>query len=513
MVLVVFFVPITTFLAMKFWVFSHRETVVLPSGPMVLTALSATFMFLIIYWNWPVNHDTAWYLVATRKMLNGAQLYVDIIEVNPPLNFYYTVLALYIADLLGISDSNGQYLAVAALYFVSLLWTGAILRKVSHLSNGRLNVFFCFIALVYVLAAASEIAQRDHLLVLFLSPWVVSYLSSNETPPSLASSAFAAAGVCLKPFFLVFPLVLFVRDIWRARSLRPFLYPHYLMMLAIGAAYVVFVKTVHAEYLEDIAPMAVHVYGAFKKSTIGVLASQSLPLILCGVALLSLLAFYPSRVNVFLILAIAGFVCYLVQSTGFHYHLVPLFCFTLLGTAWLLLTTERFTFHLIPALMACGLLLIGLWQTGRYESQYTDEVVDQIQEFGPIASLMAASTLIDPGAPVALRLGIDWVSRYPHNWLYPGAINTLAETDCVAEAEYCALLEGFAERNRRGNLDDIIRYKPDVIVVDRIIERLARGSFTWKTFMEADPRFGDVMKDYELVHSTREIDYFLRKVN
>ena len=39
-------------------------------------------------WGQTINHDTAWYLYATRAWLDGAQLYVDIVEVNPPLSFY-----------------------------------------------------------------------------------------------------------------------------------------------------------------------------------------------------------------------------------------------------------------------------------------------------------------------------------------------------------------------------------------------------------------------------------------
>nr|WP_282569285.1 GtrA family protein [Aliiroseovarius sp. S1339] len=510
MALVAVLVPMTTFLAMKFWVFSNRDAPALPSATMVFVALAATSAFLVIYWNWPINHDTAWYLVATRKFLDGAKLYVDIIEVNPPLNFYYTIPSLLIADFLGVSDTNGQYLAVAILYLVSLLWSGAILRRVSGLSAMRLNLFFAFMALVYILGAASEIAQRDHLVVLFLSPWVVSYLSTQNKPPSLASSAFAAAGICLKPFFLVFPLALFLRDVWRTRSARPLLYPHYLLMLAIGVGYVVFVKTVHPEYLDEIAPTAVHVYGAFKKSTIGVLSSQFVPLSLGLVALTSMIAIRNAQANIFAIFAIAGFVGYLVQSTGFHYHLIPFFCFVLLGCAWLLLTAEETSLRLLPALMACGLLVLGLSQTGKYQSDYTDEVVHQLKALGPIDSLMAASTLLDPGAPVALRLGIDWVSRYPHNWLYPGAVNTLEETNCAAEPDLCALLQSFADKNRKDNLEDIVLHKPDVIVTDRIVERLVHEPFTWTTFMQADPRFAEVMKDYELVHSTREIDYYQR---
>lgn len=510
MAFVAFLVPFASFLGMKFWVFSHRETLHWPTLPMVLTAFVAVVVFLYVFWDWPINHDTAWYLVATRKMLGGARLYVDIIEVNPPLNFYYTIPALFIADLFNVSDTNGQYLAFSTLYLVSLLWSGAILRRVSTLSAIRTHVFFLFMALVLVLAAVSQVAQRDHLLVLFLMPWAISYLDEAQKPPSLASCAFAAAGICLKPFFLIFPLVMFLRDVWNTRSAKPLVYPQYLLMLAIGVGYVLFVKLVHPEYLDEIAPMAMHVYGAFKTTLFGVLLVQLAPLLLCMMALMSLMTIPAARSNVFVFLALAGFVCYLLQSTGFRYHLIPLNCFALLACAWMLLSFPKFVRSLAPAVMGCCLLMLGLWQTGRYESDYINKVVHQTQLLGPVTSLFTASTSIDPGAPVALRMGIDWTSRYPHNWLYPGAFKSLAATDCNSQPDLCDLLLSFADKNRSDNIEDIIRNQPDILVVDRIDPQFHDDLISWVTFMEEDSRFVEVMQNYDLVHSTREVDYYLR---
>jgi len=35
-----------------------------------------------------LHSDVSWYLVATERFVNGARLYQDVIEVNPPLAFY-----------------------------------------------------------------------------------------------------------------------------------------------------------------------------------------------------------------------------------------------------------------------------------------------------------------------------------------------------------------------------------------------------------------------------------------
>ena len=50
-----------------------------------------------------LNHDSAWYLDATSRWLNGAALYRDIIEVNPPLAFFLTAPALWLSGITGLA--------------------------------------------------------------------------------------------------------------------------------------------------------------------------------------------------------------------------------------------------------------------------------------------------------------------------------------------------------------------------------------------------------------------------
>lgn len=512
MVLVALMVPLATFLALRFWVFSHRGTPFLPTWQMVFITLGGMFLFIGIYWNWPANHDTAWYLVATRKMLGGAQLYVDLIEVNPPLNFYLTIPAILIADFLKISDANGQYFFVALLYGVSLLWSGAILRGAADISALRRTVFFAFMALVFVLGAANNIAQREHLLVLFLSPWLMWYLVRPEKGPSLASSAFGAIGICIKPFFLVFPIAFLIRDMWRTRSFAPILYLRNLLMLAIGVIYVALVVAWHPEYLDDIVPMAGQVYAAYKNTFWGVLVISLPPKILGLIIMMPLV--FTKRQDVgdttFALAAVAALFSYVVQSTGFGYQLVPFIIYSLLAGAWWLINARTLSLGVVLTSLASALLMAGLYERGRYRNKTTDEVLYIAQKFGPIDSMMAGSMQLDIGAPVALRLGIDWVSRYPANWLYPGATNKLANTDCAKEAELCADLQAIVERNRTDNLNDILDHKPDLIVSDRAVTIFMVNPFTWMTFMKADPRFVEEMKNYTLVYKAERFDFYRR---
>lgn len=92
-----------------------------PMLPLLVAALLLAFL-----WDRQINHDTAWYLIATRKWLDGARLYVDIYEVNPPLNFYFTVPPVLLADATGMSPANAQYAVLCAAIALSL----ALCRRV-----------------------------------------------------------------------------------------------------------------------------------------------------------------------------------------------------------------------------------------------------------------------------------------------------------------------------------------------------------------------------------------------
>ena len=67
-----------------------------------LPLLGAVWLASLLYFLQATpNHDVAWYLVATDRFLDGARLYRDIIEVNPPLVFYLTVPPVAVARLTG----------------------------------------------------------------------------------------------------------------------------------------------------------------------------------------------------------------------------------------------------------------------------------------------------------------------------------------------------------------------------------------------------------------------------
>ena len=67
-----------------------------------------------------MNLDVAWLLYAARRVMDGAKLYVDIYEINPPLAVYFDFPAVGIARLVGWPEIPVFYGYVLILVGVSL---------------------------------------------------------------------------------------------------------------------------------------------------------------------------------------------------------------------------------------------------------------------------------------------------------------------------------------------------------------------------------------------------------
>ncbi|WP_347310155.1 hypothetical protein [Defluviimonas sp. SAOS-178_SWC] len=480
-----------------------------------LLSLLISMALMAVLWDRPINHDTAWYLLATREWLAGERLYIDIYEVNPPLNFYLTIPAILLADLTGMSETNAQYAVTCFLTGASLLWCTRLLVARNDLSSARRTMFVLGLGTAMVLPALGDIAQREHVLVIVAMPWAIGLLPgtiSDGWRPAALRGAVAGLGICLKPFFLLFPIAATLWAMARSRSLSPTLSAGNIAMFGVGLTYVAAVWLLHPEYFRDIIPTARLVYGAIGASDevvymmLAVTAAPFVPLMLA----LSVARTYPPGTWLFFMLALAGLGSYLVQWTGFAYHLVPFKAFGMAAGFWILIHTTRFTPILIAALIA--LLTTGYVaiSRGTYGVPIIAELAEDLATLPHQESLFVASTFVHAGPPLALSLGARWVSRYPHNWLTPGALKALAETDCARAPDRCAQYRAITDRNRDDNLADILAAHPDLIVIDKRKGYMTDPDFSWHDYYDANPDWARILRSYRQIRDTESFDVWSR---
>lgn len=506
-------VPVVTYLGMRFWVFDGRSEAAFAPGD-VLVPVGLGLGVIAVFWGRLVNHDIAWYLFATRDWLAGARLYVDLVEVNPPLAFYLTIPSLLIADATGLADQEAHYVAVVLLLVGSLLWCGRILRESFPFGAAQRALFLAMAGLAALLPTLDGLGQRDQILVLCFLPWALR--QAAPLPPTraqtLASAGFAAVGMCLKPHFVLLPIAVTLLNCLEARSLRPVLSLANVVFASVGLAYVAFVALVHPAYLTQIVPLALDVYGTYGKTFPQTLSSiaVALGIVQLWVAL-TLRHHRPSRpVAVFLALMAGGLASYFLQGTGFNYHKVPFISFSIIAATMVLLSgglARHTALHAAVVIFALG--AIGL-NRGFYHNWALPEVRRGLAEQGEVNSLLTLSVHVYAGPAVAMALGADWAGRYPHNWLVPGAVNGLGRADCTVETDRCARLQAAADRNRSAIVADVLRARPDLVIVDRHTRYFDDPTFDWLAFMAGDPGWTAAFAPYRKVADTGRFAFFRR---
>ena len=106
---------------------------------LALTALMAALSFVLFTTlRCPLKDDTAWLLYVAQEWLAGRQLYVDLIEVNPPMIVWILALPAALSAALGV---GAKFVAVpffAACMLGSAGWCAKLLRGYGSLGSAPL---------------------------------------------------------------------------------------------------------------------------------------------------------------------------------------------------------------------------------------------------------------------------------------------------------------------------------------------------------------------------------------
>ena len=120
-----------------------------------------------------LNHDTAWYLIAGARYLEGGTLYRDVfVEVNPPLGMFLTLPAVILARLMGVFSVPVFVVYVYLLIALSLaaVWR---LQRADEQSPAVLHSgLFIAAAAVLIVSPAGDFGQREHFLMILTLPYL-----------------------------------------------------------------------------------------------------------------------------------------------------------------------------------------------------------------------------------------------------------------------------------------------------------------------------------------------------
>lgn len=486
-----------------------------------------------------INRDVGWYLVGAAKLLDGGRLYgPDFSDLNPPLIVYLIVPPIAVARWLLLPD------IVLFRVYIFLLAAGCL-----ALSARALDLLFpdrCFVrrflvvglAFCFLVLPGTEFGQREHLLAMFLMPYLLlaAARACGLVPArwlALVAGLLGAAALCLKPHFLIVVLALEPVLAVRTRGLAVWLRSETIALGAVGLLYVGFVWWFEPRYLTEIVPLAWDTYWAYADPLGWLVRPTHLVfLVAAALAALGLRRETPGGDLglVLLVAAYGSYGAYVLQHNAWQYHRLPanVFGTLLLGLAVILgldrlpSAPTRMTRLAVPLAFGVTLLFLGIPQLRDHvtignreatalEQQRVKALLPIVRDHASGGSIFVFSSSISPAFPLVNEAHVGWSSRFPCLWLLPAVIRTRA-----AEGNVSTDLSRRLDRIERYQTDilieDLRRTPPTLIIVDR--QRFKQGfdglRFDFLSYFEADPRFRLFWMDYALLTTLDDYEVYRR---
>jgi hypothetical protein len=492
-----------------------RPLVTAASLALLLSALAIVLFTLL---RSPLKDDIAWLLYVARRWLAGRELYVDVVEVNPPLIIWISAIPIRVAGWLGV---NPQFIAMP--FFIGIVlscawWTATILRQSGGLFRDRIPVFAA-LGTVLLVVPAGDLGQREHLLVAAVLPYLALFARSldGERPgraTAIAAGVLAGLGCALKPrygaVFAVLECLALSRGM-RTCRLKP------LSAIAAFGGYGVLVAVVCPAYLQRAVPLALALYGGTDVTFLHLLADSAR--LLFGEAVAAALLAWtwrrgmPERnllLTLVLFAATSTAICF-IDGKDWFFHRLPATVATLLA---LVLWAGSALFHRTvprrrawaPLLLAgiTGLVfLVGAFQ--RLEPEVAEAVEPQDSTVARLERLIrtehartyiAFSEWIALGFPVVNNTGVAWTSRFDSMWALKGELWRV-RFDPAAAKEWPI---------RRWVVHDFMTGCPDLAVVD------TREGANWIGVLSEDPVFARAWSQYREIASFDGLEVYRHTV-
>jgi hypothetical protein len=222
-----------------------------------------------------INHDCASLLMGAVMVHEGRMPLSALFgTVNPPMTGYMNLLLVRTASWLSVNVILVYLLFVYLVVVFSVVSLRRLLVRGGVIPQGTAaaaGVFWAWVSWVPFTQGDFNFGQRDHLFVLVIVPFLVGrWLRWEEIPVPRATQillgVMAGLGTCLKPYYMLIPLV--VEGVWllRKRAWRPIFSADLLAYVGTGAAFVghlfLLPEEIRAAFFGALSP-GVRYYGAY----------------------------------------------------------------------------------------------------------------------------------------------------------------------------------------------------------------------------------------------------------
>jgi len=381
-----------------------------------------------------VNHDAAWYLYMSGRWLDGATLYRDVVDTNPPLIVWLSTPPVAVARALGTPAPAlfKVWVFMVALAALAVCWRS--IRRQSQSLAFATTAGLVFLCLLY---PKGDFGQREHVAVLLALPYVVTTADRAASRSRAAAVAIGIAGglgFAIKPHFvLAWVAVEAAALFWFRLGFRR---PQLIAAAVTIVTYAALVLTLTPAYLHVLQQVR-EVYGGLdsEASLLRVPAVQVWTASAMAVAAIRWRS--GDRTPILLFAAATGFLAAaLLQFKGWTYQMYParvfLAAFAISGVATLLEIAPHIAASVRGGMRTLGLAFsagLVIW-TARDVVQVrhpdaadlVSPLIAQIEHEAPAGPLAVLSmrTLIYPAFPAVNYTGAAWSLRQNSMWFLPG---------------------------------------------------------------------------------------------
>ncbi len=448
----------------------------------------------------PMKDDIAWLLYVAEQWLKGRQLYVDLVEVNPPLIVWLSAVPVALADMLRLPAKVVALPMFVALVLGCVWWASGLARRAAPPFDDRLTLF-AVIGAVLLLIPGGEFGQREHLLIAASLPYLalVAYELAGQRAArrtAILAGLLAALGCALKPRFVVafsFVELAALWQVWRGgagpeqqEAWRPAGWlsrPAALAAAATLGVYIAAVLVLEPAFLREAVPMAFALYGGTDAPFGDLLFDCRVMLFAVAVGLVVLTTERvrdEDRGQVIVLLAFAAgaaMVCF-IEGKNWFYHRIPAIVADLLALlAWAAPRLRRGWLQpqgsMLGVRRAGPILLAALAVSAASLSAYErlrprldlalerrstiEQKLEDLLRHEHATSYLALSEWMALGFPVVNSTGVAWGSRFDSMWALRGELWRTAQ-DGRPPADWPV---------GRWVAQDFRAACPDIVVVDR----------------------------------------------
>ena len=473
-----------------------RLAAVLTSRPLAI-ALVVTLLVTVLHLTGSIDSDVASQLWIAERLHEGARLYRDIVEVNPPLWFWMAVPIERLAAVLNLPAAG---VLIAAFGLIVALSLAATERLVRHISPGPRTMFLAYAALILAAMPWMHVGQREQLVLIGGLPYAALIAARREgrlAPTSLAIAVGlgAALGFALKHYFLIVPAAL---ELWLVGGLgrrwRPWR-PEIIALVGVGAAYAA-ALLIERDYLTRMVPLVRLAYGHFGPRKIHFLFNPYVAVtggILAFTAAHARLLFARSSsvAAALFVAAIAFAATYFIQFKGWPYHTIPALGCTSLALAALL--AETASPSRLLRLVGPAVLSLPLVTSASEATHVMPPNADALQAVAGLARGDAVGFLVtDTAIPssVSLQYGLRNPSRYNGIWMMHAVV------DNELSGNRDPRIAAFGREVVANTVVDFLCSPPRRIIAER--PRPGQRGFDILAWYDRDPQFTALLSHYRV---------------